>query len=148
MHTIMEVILIASSLLATVVALLDLAGWAAIAVSCGANVSAWLQFQGTNAKMERYSVAADQLQSVVLWWESLTELERAAPETVNTLVEACEEAVKNELKGWKSTSRSLKLLEEKANMVKKSGVEKRQQTEQPDEPSSLSYKETNTQFVV
>ena len=105
----MELCLIIGSLSGTLLALLDVAAWAAIATSIAATITAWLEFQGTSKKLSRYSNAVTNLNQTLLWWDSLTAVDRASPMHVKDLVQSCEDILQGETQGWLSTSMSQKV---------------------------------------
>ena len=50
-----------------VLALFDVASWAAIATAILGGVTTWSEFHGTEDKLTRYSDAISQTESIVVW---------------------------------------------------------------------------------
>lgn len=109
-RTFLEIFLILGSLSGTLLAILDLQSWAAIITSCTAAVTAWLEFQSTSKKLARYSSAIEQLNQSLLWWKSLTAMDRASPDNVNMLIKSCEDVILGETQAWMATSLVQKML--------------------------------------
>ena len=65
---------------------------------------AWLEFQGTNSKMTRYSTVVDALDNHLVWWHSRPEIEKAATENIDRLIMTCEEIQIDEMNSWRSAS--------------------------------------------
>ena len=109
-----ESLLILGSLTATILAFLGLSHWAAISTALVAMVTAYSQFHGTEKKLLRYSDAVASLDSILLWWRTLTDVERASADAKTELVTNCELVFQNERQGWVTTSMSTKLLKKAA----------------------------------
>ena len=110
-----ESLLIAGSLTATILAFLRLSHWAAVSTALVAMVTAYSQFHGTEKKLLRYSDAVASLDSILLWWRTLTDVERASFDAKTELVTNCELIFQNERQGWVTTSMSTKLLKKAAD---------------------------------
>ena len=105
-----ESLLILGSLTATILAFLGQSHWAAISTALVAMITAYSQFHGTEKKLLRYSDAVASLDSILLWWRTLTDVERASSDAKTELVTNCELVFQNERQGWVTTSMSTKLL--------------------------------------
>ena len=110
-----EAILVFGSLTGTILAFLGLSSWAAISTAITASCTAYAQFQGTEKKLLRYSDGVSGLDSILLWWRSLTDVERASMDAKTQLVTSCESIFQSERQGWVTTNMSQKLLTKKAN---------------------------------
>jgi len=94
----------------TVLALSDKAEWAASLTALAAAMTGWVEFSGYQHKLTRYSNTISEVNSIVLWWRSLTEMEQASPLRINQLIDCCEQAFMNERQAWISTSMVKKML--------------------------------------
>ena len=89
-RTLCEFLLISGALSGTVLAVVDLTAWAAIVTACTGAITAWLEFRDVAKKLSRYSEAVNQIATVVRWWESLTDVDRANLSCIDKLVATCE----------------------------------------------------------
>ncbi|GMI27381.1 hypothetical protein TeGR_g6154, partial [Tetraparma gracilis] len=96
------------SLAATLLAFMKLSHWAAVPASLAAAVTAFSEFNGTEKKLLRYSDCISGLDSILLWWRTLTDVERAGTSNVTELVQACENVFQSERQAWVSTSMGTK----------------------------------------
>ena len=70
-------IIVAGSLAGVLLATWGLMVWAAIiSITTGA-VTAWLEFTGTNNKINRYSTTVAGLQNVLIWWNTRPAIEKS-----------------------------------------------------------------------
>ena len=74
------------------------------------SLGAWGEFYGAGKKLVRYSTVINALKDEILLWDSLTEVERHATESVEQLVGRCEDLIAGERDGWLSTSQAAKML--------------------------------------
>ena len=61
-----------------------------IVTACATAVTSWSEFADVSHKVERYSSAITQLQMLLTWWDSLTEVKKASKENINNLVRTSE----------------------------------------------------------
>ena len=79
-------------------------------------VMAWLEFQGTNNKIERYSSVVDALQKHVIWWNTRPPIEKSTTENIDRLVLTTEQILQDEMNAWRSSSATQsKMLEKSAS---------------------------------
>ena len=67
-------------------------------------VVAWMEFQGVDKKMERYSTAINDLETLKIWWFALQDVEKFAIENIDKLIESTESIIQKERDGWRATS--------------------------------------------
>ena len=60
--------------------------------------------------MTRYSNTVSEIESILTWWRTLTEVDRASIPHINKLVDACETVFHNERSAWVATSMANKML--------------------------------------
>jgi hypothetical protein len=92
------------SLAGVVLSFLNLIPWTVITAIGVTGVMAWLEFQGTNNKIERYSSVVDALQKHIVWWKTRPPIEKSATENIDRLVMTCEEILRDEMNAWRSSS--------------------------------------------
>merc|ERR1740139_1257893 len=66
-------------------------------------VVAWEGFTKTRAKLERYNQAVMSMNVLLLWWSSLSQVEKAIHSNKAKLVMECEAIMAQEYNAWKST---------------------------------------------
>ena len=104
------------SLASVVLAFLNMVEYTVLTAIGTTGVMAWLEFQGTNNKIERYSSVVDALQKHVIWWKTRPPIEKSATENIDRLVVTCEEILRDEMNAWRSSSASqAKLLEKQTS---------------------------------
>lgn len=92
------------SLAGVVLSFLGKVEWTVITAIGVTGVMAWLEFQGTNNKIERYSSVVDALQKHIVWWKTRPPIEKSATENIDRLVLACEAILRDEMNAWRSSS--------------------------------------------
>ena len=113
-----ESALVLGSMSGTVLAFLSLSKWAAVPAALTAAVAAYSEFHGTEKKLLRYSDSIANLDSVLMWWRTLTDVEKASVENKNKLVSTCEQTFQSERQAWVSTSMSNKMLMEESTSTR------------------------------
>ena len=104
------------SLASVVLAFLNMVEYTVLTAIGTTGVMAWLEFQGTNNKIERYSSVVDALQKHIIWWKTRPPIEKSATENIDRLVVTCEEIIRDEMNAWRSSSASqAKLLEKQTS---------------------------------
>ena len=92
------------SLAGVVLAFLNKVEYTVITAIGTTGVMAWLEFQGTNNKIERYSSVVDALQRHVVWWKTRPPIEKSATENIDRLVVTAEQILRDEMNAWRSSS--------------------------------------------
>jgi hypothetical protein len=105
-----EAVLVLGSISGTVLAFMELSKWAAVPTALTAGFAAYSEFHGTEKKLLRYSDSIANLDSILLWWRTLTDVEKASIDNRNKLVSSCEQTFQSERQAWVSTSMSNKML--------------------------------------
>jgi hypothetical protein len=67
-------------------------------------VTSWQEFADVSRKTERYTRAMFQLQNMLSWWKSLSEVERASKEIISQLIHTSEGIISEERVAWVSTA--------------------------------------------
>jgi hypothetical protein len=110
-----QAFLVLGSIGTVVLAFFNVAVWASAISILTTGVTALLEFQGTNSKIARYSSTVHALQKVILWWQSLPQIDRSVVVNIDRLVLTCEQLLQREQQAWRSTSQAVKLLENQAS---------------------------------
>jgi hypothetical protein len=104
-----------ASLASVLLAFLALLQWTVITAIATTGVVAWLEFQGTNNKINRYSAVVDALQNHIIWWKTRQPIEKSSTENIDHLVITCEAILRDELNAWRSSSSSQTKQSEQTN---------------------------------
>ena len=94
------------SVTGTLVAYLGFAPRVAIISSFTASVSAWMEFQSTAQKISRYNATILALKNLVLWWDSLNQVDKGSPVNIDKLVQMGEAMLNEERGAWMSSGSS------------------------------------------
>lgn len=97
---IMQILVLTSTIIGTVLATIGQPSWTAIVSSAAAAISAWLEFTGLAQKLDRFSAAVEALGELQIWWQSLDNVERAASQNVSKLVRGTEKVICSESASW------------------------------------------------
>ena len=85
-----------------ILALLNIASWAAIFTGVAGAVTAWSEFHGTEDKLTRYADVITQIDSIVLWWKMLSPVDQSSVAQISELVDRCESVFRDERQAWVS----------------------------------------------
>jgi len=110
-----QALLILGSIASGALAYFGLAPWCAGVSIVTAAISGYLDFNGTNAKIERYSSTVSSIQQLLLWWQTLPVLDKAGLPNINRLILEGEELIAREQQAWKSTSQAVKMIAAQAS---------------------------------
>ncbi|KAK3266061.1 hypothetical protein CYMTET_25291 [Cymbomonas tetramitiformis] len=99
-----EAAILGTSLIATLLAFMNMSQWAPISAATATALTAYSKFKGHDKKLQRMSEAIAGVETLLLWWGTLTEVEQANLSNVNALITACEETFKSERQAWVSTA--------------------------------------------
>jgi hypothetical protein len=109
-RTIAQIFMILGSIATAALAFLGISSWAPIVSIFISGITAYIEFQGTNSKISRYSFTVHKLEELILWWQTLKPIERASVTNIDRLVLTAEDLLQREQQAWKSTSQAVKLL--------------------------------------
>jgi hypothetical protein len=97
-----QIFLLLGTFSGVILALLNIASWAAIFTGVAGAVTAWSEFHGTEDKLTRYSDVITQVDSIVLWWKMLSPVDQSSVALISELVERCESVFRDERQAWVS----------------------------------------------
>lgn len=112
-RNICQVLATCGSMIGVILAFLNLVEWTVITAIGTTGVLTWLEFQGTNNKIERYSTVVDALSQHIVWWGTRATIEKSATENIDYLIVTCETVLRDELNSWRSSSTSQAALMQK-----------------------------------
>ena len=98
----------------TVLAVLDLATWAAVSTAAVGVVMSYAEFNSVDRKLVRYSDTIHSLQHIILWWRAKSAVDRSNLAHISQLVDECEKTFQCERTGWVATSITSKALNKAA----------------------------------
>jgi hypothetical protein len=113
-RSVSSAVLIMSTIASSLLILLEQAPWAAVLAALSTVLTAWAAFHSTDKKLARYSATINAIDELVLWWNEMTDVEKASIPNINAIVGACEEVFKQERQAWLSTSLSQRLVVQSA----------------------------------
>jgi hypothetical protein len=122
-------VLMLSTIASSLLILLQQAPWTSVLAALSTVLTAWAAFHSTDKKLARYSATINAIDELVLWWNEMTDVEKASIRNINVIVGACEKVFKQERQAWLSTSLSQRMIVQNA----KEGPGPRE-TEQPPQP--------------
>lgn len=99
-----QFVLIGGSLSQSALAFGNASSWAALISSSVAAVGAYMVFNGSREKMDRYSNTKNSLWQLETWWRALPPVEQQSVKNVDTLISATEDILRNERQAWFSTT--------------------------------------------
>ena len=107
----------------TVLAVLELASWAAISTAAVGMVMSYSEFNSVDRKLVRYSDTIHRLQHIILWWRAKSAVDRSNLAHISQLVDECEKTFQCERTGWVATSITSKALTKAAKDAAMAGEE-------------------------
>jgi hypothetical protein len=92
--------------------------WVALTAAIVTALGAYLHYRQTENTLVRYNTTASNLESVAMWWTSLSPDQQAMPENVKRLVETTEKILESESVGWLAQMRSCRSSQKQAKTEK------------------------------
>jgi len=96
------------SITTSILAAANLESWTALVVSVSAALGSWQEFIRVGEKLDRYAAIIQRLSSLMLWWQSLPDVDKANSRNIEFLVESGEGAVAEEHSAWLADARATK----------------------------------------
>lgn len=112
-----QIVIIAGSVLIGAFSFYNLIQYTAIVTVVTSAVAAYLEYNGIESKINRYSNVIHALQELIMWWETLSPIDHSAVENIDRLVFSAEELLLRERQAWKATSQAAKLLQKAAHSL-------------------------------
>ena len=120
-RNITQFFLVLGSIGAAILGIINLAQWASGIAILTASITAYLEFSGTNNKMNRYSFTVHNLMDLIYWWQTLPTIDRSVVANIDRLVLTCEELLNKEQQAWRSTSQTIRMLKKQSTQVSAHG---------------------------
>jgi len=77
--------------------------WVIVITAFSAAITAWVESADITSKVRRYTSAVHTLEKLLMWWDTLGEVDKAGVENVCRLIEHGEAAINSERLAWQST---------------------------------------------
>merc|ERR1712187_727787 len=78
-------------------------------------VTSWSEFADMSRKVQRYTGAIQNIKKLLVWWNTLSDVEKAGTENIASLIEGGEAVISDERVAWKSTAASSKQVVERSD---------------------------------
>ena len=78
--------------------------WTAVVTALASGVTSYLAYHGTTRKITRYSNTVDKISAKLIWWKSLSDVDRSNVSRIHELIAGCEDLFEREREAWLSTS--------------------------------------------
>ena len=98
----------------------------AIVTAVTSGVTSYMEFHSTDKKLVRYNATIVGLEKALLWWNGLTEIERASHKNANLLVCMCEDTIRNERSSWMATAQQMSTTTDDSNERRGGGTNEAQ----------------------
>ena len=92
------------SVASVVLSFLGFVQWTVVTAIAITGLMAWLEFQGTNNKIIRYSNVVDTLESHKVWWNTRPSIEKSVVHNIERLVGVTEEVLRDEANVWSAAA--------------------------------------------
>ena len=103
-RNLVKVLLLLCALASTLLSHYQLAVYVIAITSSAAALTSWQEYTDVSSKTERYTRAAFELQNVLSWWKSLSEVEKANTSIIAQLIHSAEGIISEERLAWMSTA--------------------------------------------
>jgi hypothetical protein len=107
-RSICQASLVLGSAVGALLAYFGLASYVAVVVAFTAAITSYQQFHGVDEKLDRYSSLIDNLQTHLLWWQSLDPSEQTNTDMIYEFIGTCEDLIRSERQAWLSTANTKK----------------------------------------
>jgi len=114
-RNIAQFLTVISSIMAGGTAYFDASRYAAILSIISSGISAFMEFNGTSSKITRYSAVVNSLQELILWWQTLPQIDKSAVQNIDKLVVTCEDLLQKEMSSWQGASQSMRFSKKNGN---------------------------------
>jgi len=111
---IIQALFMIATVLTAVLSAADQTNWTAIVVSISSALGSWQEFTCVDKKLERYGTVVATLHNLMLWWQTLPDVDKANTRHIENLVERTEHAAYSEQSAWLSDAQQARDLAEKA----------------------------------
>ena len=92
-RNLLSVTLMVVTAVGTILAYKQFSSYVSISATVAAAITSWMEFNNIASKIGRYNSTVSSLESLILWWSSLTDVEKAAAPKIEELVQKGEQVV-------------------------------------------------------
>ena len=100
----LSVIIMVGTSSGAILSFLDFSQYVAIITTITSGIVSYLEFHSTGKKLSRYNATVVALESVLIWWYSITSVDKASTANVEQLVSRAEAILNSERGTWLSTA--------------------------------------------
>lgn len=102
-RVVFQIFVLGSSIVSTLLAAVGQSRWTSIVAALAASLAAWQEFSSVSKKLGRYSSTSESLGKLLVWWQSLGEVEQNNLKHIEALVNGVETLAANEAASWLAT---------------------------------------------
>ena len=95
-----QFLVLAASVVSAIIAYLNYAREVAIVSAISAGVAGYLEWSSVGRKVGRYNGSIVEIENLILWWDSMSTVEKGNPHSVNNLVAHGESIINGERGSW------------------------------------------------
>ena len=103
-RVVLKLTLLSTSVTASIFARFSLVHYTALVTALTSAFTAWSEFTDSARKIERYNRAIGAIANLLSWWESLSDVDKAAAGSINHLIQTGEAVISEERLAWQSTA--------------------------------------------
>ena len=92
-RSVLRMVLLLATGTSAVLANVKLSNYVAILSGVTCAITGWLEFHNTESRVIELNASIMNLENLVMWWNSLTEIERAVVRNINELIDQGEEYI-------------------------------------------------------
>jgi len=89
--------------------------WVVVVTALAGTVTSWSEFADMSRKVQRYTGAIQNIKKLLVWWNTLSDVEKAGVENIASLIEGGEAVISEERVAWKSTAAANKQVVERSD---------------------------------
>ncbi len=107
-----QIVQVGGSIIISAFAIWGYLEWTAAVSIVVAAVAAYVEFHGTESKLQRTSAMIHGLKELIAWWETLPDIDRASGDKIDRLITTAEDMLNRDFMAWRSTSQAIKMLKQ------------------------------------
>jgi len=100
----MKLVQFSLTIVASVLSYLAMSQTVVTVTALAGGVTAWAEFSDRKSKIERYTGAIVQIRRLLIWWNTLSDVEKAGMNNISTLIDNGEAIISDERVAWRSTA--------------------------------------------
>jgi len=127
-----QALLMLSSVCCTFLAAMKWSRWAALVAALTSALTAWQEFNSLAKKLSRYSSVSEALGKLLLWWQSLADVDQSNVRNIERLVIGTEELISSEHSAWLSDAQKAAKMFAAMENANKGGSKAESKSNQPE----------------